>query len=662
MSWALGMALIVSHLAQGAEIQILYSEIAQDIRVIHKDRHLKNSVNTKLGRVGIPLDLQFLAHGKRFHLTLADNKNLPSTETGLRLLSGSSHQQENSWSRINLSTKGISGIVYDGEETFFLEPSPDTVSGTRVTNAKDIRLTGLVCGSDHRLEDFSSLLTELKTTTASKTPAALREVSVSLATGHKYRSDYGSAAIPDMLSAFNVVDGIFSEQLAIQITATPSNQQMSVPDDGETALEQLASLRENNFGLKNAGLTHLFTSKDISITRDGEHRDIVGIAYVDVLCDQKWGVAITEAGSRLVQDALVTAHELGHNFGAVHDGKEPCDAVADNQFLMAPRYNGIPRFSACSLDLIKTRIRTASCIRSLNRVDLSLSTPASSLKMLANDENIINLQVSNQGSAFVPQTEINISTDSSELTLTAPNNDCYTTPGGSVRCTLDQLLVGTTQTVTIGATGHGYGNFAVLASLVTPNDVRQDNNTQTVAVNVSGGADLSVNFDNGTQSLSQIGSFDTILTVTGDQRNAAHGATLTLSLPTNLVVKSMPTGFSACESQQNGLRCHIGTIPPNASLTSPMTLTANELGESTITAVILADELDPNTADNTVNKQVTVGVVSANDAAPIKGGGAFSWLLPLMLIVWLAHWRLLTYFSSRTTCSHTAGHGDNFFP
>ena len=274
-----------------------------------------------------------------------------------------------------------------------------------------------------------------------------------------------------MLAAFNVVDGIFSEQLAIQISATATTHGMSVADDGEAALERLAGLREQHFALRNAGLTHLFTSKDITINRDGEHQDIVGIAYVDVLCDQKWGVGITEAGSMLVQDALVTAHEIGHNFGAVHDGKEPCGAVPDNQFLMAPRYNGVPRFSTCSLDLIKSRTRNASCIRSLNRIDLALSTPTSTIKALPNDETTINFQIVNQGSAFVTQGELEISTSSTDLELTTSSNQCHSTTTG-IRCVVSQLPVGTTQSVSVGAMGRSYGDFTIDATLMSQNDVR----------------------------------------------------------------------------------------------------------------------------------------------------------------------------------------------
>ena len=82
--------------------------------------------------------------------------------------------------------------------------------------------------------------------------------------------------------------------------------------------------------LNSQGVTHLFTDRNL----DGS---TIGIAYLDSLCDVHNAVGLTESRNAWL-DSLVSAHEMGHNFGADHDGDSQgtCPNAPSSGFLMAP--------------------------------------------------------------------------------------------------------------------------------------------------------------------------------------------------------------------------------------------------------------------------------------------------------------------------------------
>jgi hypothetical protein len=129
-------------------------------------------------------------------------------------------------------------------------------------------------------------------------------------------------------------------------------------------LESLAQLRQNAAALSGTGLTHLFTGRRL----DG---DTAGIAYTDALCSRRFAASLTMANSSAVIDSLITAHEIGHVFGAPHDGAERCASTPQNQFIMTPTLNtSISSFSQCSLDEINAVLASYSCV-----VDLPAPAP-----------------------------------------------------------------------------------------------------------------------------------------------------------------------------------------------------------------------------------------------------------------------------------------------
>ncbi len=172
----------------------------------------------------------------------------------------------------------------------------------------------------------------------------------------------------NLLARLNVIDGLFSNQVGVEVTAdsvTLFTQRRSDPftdtDEPSGLLDELSAWRASNAWQRQTALTHLFTGRDLE-------RRTVGLAYLDTLCNRRFSASLSEARGPATFAALIAAHEIAHVFGAPHDGEEggACATTTGNQFLMAPRINGSQQFSACSLAQMAPRVQAASCLQKLS--------------------------------------------------------------------------------------------------------------------------------------------------------------------------------------------------------------------------------------------------------------------------------------------------------
>jgi hypothetical protein len=161
------------------------------------------------------------------------------------------------------------------------------------------------------------------------------------------------------------VDGIFSSQVGVELQVVSVNiageltAGLSATTDSSALLEELGRLRQQSPALVDTGLTHLFTGRQL----DG---DSAGIAYTLALCSPRFAASLAMAHSSAALDTLITAHEIGHVFGAPHDGTEQCASTPQNQFIMTPTLNtSVTSFSQCSLDQINAVIDSYACVVAL---------------------------------------------------------------------------------------------------------------------------------------------------------------------------------------------------------------------------------------------------------------------------------------------------------
>ncbi len=187
-------------------------------------------------------------------------------------------------------------------------------------------------------------------------------------------SDFAVAAL------FAVVDGIYTEQLDVRIDAVDifdapdgSDSPVSTTRNGEDLLAELSAWRMKNH--TQYALTHLITNRQLQNDDGGP---IAGISFLGSpgqsgVCDDRTGVSVSEWIGSLT--SLVIAHEIGHTFGAPHDGEpsgipakpNACIDTPSGQYLMSSRlkYVSNDQFSDCSIEQMQPVIVAASCLRPL---------------------------------------------------------------------------------------------------------------------------------------------------------------------------------------------------------------------------------------------------------------------------------------------------------
>ena len=202
-------------------------------------------------------------------------------------------------------------------------------------------------------------------------PELTRQIEISLIGDTDFQAAESADPTAAMLARLNIVEGIFSEQVGLLILATDVRLMAPGADPftatkGATLLEQLGSYRKATAEVRARGLAHLMTGKDLDGTT-------AGIAYVRTVCDVERGVSVSSRSFGTTISALIMAHELGHNFGAEHDGEAGtiCESTGGG-FIMAPSVSGYSTFSQCSLDTMEPVIASADCVTSASYADVSV--------------------------------------------------------------------------------------------------------------------------------------------------------------------------------------------------------------------------------------------------------------------------------------------------
>jgi hypothetical protein len=164
-----------------------------------------------------------------------------------------------------------------------------------------------------------------------------------------------------------------------------------------------------------------------------------GIAFLGSLCVAREGVSLSES-SPFIDTALIMAHELGHNFGAEHDGEAgTACASTGGGFIMAPSVSGYSTFSECSLNSMERVIAAADCVTEAQFADVTVDAGVTS--------------VTGEGGLpftlpFVVRSTGNTVAQDAALTVTLPNNAAFSID--SATSSLQLLGVGLTATCSFG--------------------------------------------------------------------------------------------------------------------------------------------------------------------------------------------------------------------
>jgi hypothetical protein len=313
---------------------------------------------------------------------------------GELFMRGSIEGIDASWVRLSRLEGRWSGVWWDGTELFLLDPT-DTVRAQLKSNAGNtdyvayrlsdidmpsllndaISLPSYALGTKSARTDYARFARHLAVASvldsARPKGSPVRQMRVTIVTDTEFTGVHAGNRDGVVASRINAVDGIYSDQFQTRIVvgelrhlSDNGTLNTTVVSGGDTLLTRFLTYMVSGAGsnIPKGGVNHLFSGKNF----DG---NTLGVAYVGVLCNSSFGYGINEVRAANTTSALVIAHEMGHNFGASHDGQvnSPC-VDQTGSWLMSQSINGSSEFSPCSRNAIVPRINAATCFTPVTSV------------------------------------------------------------------------------------------------------------------------------------------------------------------------------------------------------------------------------------------------------------------------------------------------------
>ena len=324
--------------------------------------------------------LAFSALGRDWEIALEPRELLsPAARAELadtdlpRLYGGHVIGDGSSWVRVSRDADRLSGHLFTDGELYRIEPPPDGSPDPSFDATGESANPGSE-GGGYRLLRVGTGAGAALLPRAASAPAVSRAMRVGIVVDSRYDEHHGGRGLARALGVMNGVDGLYRDQLGLAVVV----ERVRVHDDpasdpvrtrGGTIEEVLTAFRGIRLGdpglPADLALVHLFSGHETS-------DDVVGLGWIDTVCRVD-GYDVSMA-TPFAFDTLLSAHEIAHNLGALHDEDPLCaarDGGAPPGGLMEERLSKttVTGFSACSLERLR-RALGADCL--LDSLDLAL--------------------------------------------------------------------------------------------------------------------------------------------------------------------------------------------------------------------------------------------------------------------------------------------------
>ncbi len=465
--------------------------------------------------------VQFDAYGRRFALNLRSNDRAlgrlslkqRTSIAGTRLWRGTLEGQSGSWVRLTESGGASEGVIWDGHDLYVVTRYENIASSLgapltakagdtvifRLSDSTNLLPSGY-CGtgpspdglaSNNGLVQYRNMVAEMKIQSRMQAIApSARQLEISMIADSTLVART-SDAMASMLGIYNIVDGIYAEQLGLLIV--PADIRL-IPAAGDpftstnpaTLLGQLETYRLNTPAIASLGIAHLFTGLDL----DG---DIGGIARLGGACQATEAVSLTEGWLDNLSSALIMAHEIGHNLGADHDGTGACVTVPDSDsYLMSPTFNYSQRFSQCSLDSMNAFLATASCLAPAVYAKVELPRDSRSFFVDVDVPMTMPFDLHSTGTSTINGAKLDLNVhESFVLTATTPGVTCTPVPP-LLSCDVGSIPAGEVRRVELTFIPGQQGYFDMGATVSASNNQNTRDTSQRNSINVRPNIDVSV--------------------------------------------------------------------------------------------------------------------------------------------------------------------------
>lgn len=640
----LGLMLATTARAEDG-VDIAYQERLEQVQLVHMTSPDEQKMTAQPVRA-----LHFDAFGKRFDVNLEVNRSLLNVvqrefgENRFEIYRGDIDGLPDSWARLVIADGLPRGMLWDGRELMAIEVAANEKSGVEeafIYRLSDLQIApgALACSevsiAKNAGEFAKAVLSEVTANTA-QAPGAMSQIDIAVIGDYEFTTDKGADASLELTTRMNNVDGIFSMQLGVQInlnrvdTFAANDDPFSDESESGALLDELTDYRFATPAQYANGLTHLFTGR----TLDGS---TVGIAYSEALCSRRYGAGLTEGTHSVTMDSLIAAHEIGHNFGAPHDGTSGSACESEPQdFLMAPRLNGSDQFSACSITEMQDDVSSAPCISAMPSTDVAMVAASQSATVLLGDAATITFEANSVGTENASGVNVDVTIPASvSLNTVSVSSGSCTTGAGTASCTIGPVAAGSGVTITLGATTEAVDNADFIASVTADTDAVGDNNEATMRLIIDPAVDLVTTAATAAQVV--LNQSTTIRpTIENRSSIAASNVTVNIAMDAGIRVDSASWTPGSCSIANNLVTCDADSLAAQAIGTLQLGITGASEGGQSYTLSVAAAETDRNTSNNDASGQVTVNpVVTAPppDNSSSGGGGSLGWLSLLFLML-----------------------------
>jgi hypothetical protein len=633
--------LMLSPTLHAAEVFVSHYEPLHNMTTHAVDSTSANG-SQKLQREA-PAVLSFEALGRSFDLNLEANDrllaSLPAEAAfdGVHAYRGRLVNNPDSWVRIVMFDGMPRGLIWDGASMFAIEAPGD--SAVEISSPVIYRLADLIiapgtmmCGaksiSGNAAQVYANMKAELETVN-SQAAGAVSEITMGVLADSTFTNAQGGdvAAAAAITARFNNIDGYFSEQVGVQLnvqlidTFDNATDPFDATLDPGVLLDQLSEYRLQTPAHNSLGLTHLYTGRNFTSST-------VGVAWRGALCDNYFSAGLSEGRAGVTTDSLIAAHEIGHNFGAEHDGQpgSSCEAEPET-FVMAPSVNGNDQFSACSITVMQAEAAAASCIAALPAVDVGIRQLDQVATVLLGASTDFNYEVSVNGTLGVTAivAEFTLPGILALDSVTTSSGIC-SSGAGTISCELGDLAGLSNHTIVITTTPIAVGVGALNASVTTADtDERAINNQDSLQLTVDPAVDLVANTPATTAVF-----VDDSTTVSATVENLsvlqATNLSLSISLDAGLRADTASWTIGTCTVTAQQIDCQANSLNAQSSSAFSITATAMSTGVKNVTVSLSSAEADANPANNSSTGTVNVVTPQVDDG----GGGTTN---PLFLLV-----------------------------
>lgn len=597
--------------------------------------------------------MRFNAFSRQYTLRLAPNHSVLNAAAhadlaaDIEIYRGDIDSAPGSWVRLVFVAGVPRGLFWDGEAMFAIETDDDAPNTPYVFQLDDLKIAPgtFSCASSGSHDPktagelFRAVAKDIKEHVA-RGPGANSNLDISIIADAVFTNANNNTEA-EMITRINNVDGIFSSQLGVQLTVSQTDVFTSADDpftdetESGDLLDEVGDFRFAIPSNQRGGLTHLFTGKNV-VSTDPSTGDVqtstVGIAYTNALCSRRFGVGLTEARFSATADSLIAAHEIGHNFGAPHDGTDgsACESETGD-FIMAPRLNGSDQFSSCSIQQMAARAAVASCVSALATEDVAVSgsTPGD---ILLGNNTTITFEVSSTGTGDATNVSLEVSIPAGVTldNVSTSIGNC-SSGSGTASCSIGTVSAGSGATVNITVTPTASGDKSFSATVTAASDQNANNNQSTLNLTVDPVIDLVVTTSSAQVLIDTTAS--TNITIENRGPSAASAASVTITPDAGLNIESASWADGSCSVAGNVATCDASSsLASNSSSAISAVFTGTTLGEQTFAVAASASEVDTDTSNNSETGRITVNSAATTPSGDdSSGGGGFGWLVVLVL-------------------------------